>query len=107
MQDKDVSLLGLPEALELLAEISVDDQGRRWLKLVSMVKQRKPQEDNIGTDQGCGGGGGREGSKQMRTKASLVTPEDTLALGPLHPHYWKHISVQPLDGQLSVGLLCR
>ena len=52
MQDKDVSRLGLPEALELLAEISVDDQGRRWLKLVSMVKQRKPQEDNIGTDQG-------------------------------------------------------
>ena len=33
-QDNDVSLFGLPEALELLAEISMHDQVRRWLKLV-------------------------------------------------------------------------
>ena len=55
----------------------------------SMVKQRKPQEGNIGPDQGRGG---RDWLKENKSFLSL-TPEDTLALGPLHPHSWKHFSV--------------
>ena len=52
----------------------------------------------------------RRTSKQMRTKASLVTPEDTLPLRPLHALCCWYGSVHhgPSYGQLSgVRSLCR